>query len=185
MVMPKEGTLDWFFEIVVLQDLRKMIYDSRLHYLSFSPMATVVELLGAIYYDLEDFHVSGKSGKRFNMALQTIPSLNRYAQYVDSAHDLYINLRCGMVHVGLPGNGVVFTQRSDPNDGQRHLNEDHYRGALRLILVCEDLYEDIVKAVTYVRNDQNKPRNLTVPFMNPHLSPDSAPVSTSTHNASG
>ena len=183
MTDPQEGTLDWFFDTVVLRDLRKMIYDSELHYLSFSPMATTVELLGAIYNDPDDFHASGKSKDRFNKALQTIPSLNPYAQYVKSAHDLYTNLRCGMVHVGLPGNGVVFTQHSDPNDGQRHLEKDYYNGTLRLILVCEDLYEDIVEAITYVRNDQRKPRNLTEPFMNPRLSPGS--VSTSTHNASG
>ena len=185
MTDPQEGTLDWFFDTVVIHDLGKMINEANLHYLSFSPMATTVELLGAIYNDFDDFHVNGKSKARFNKALQTIPSLNPYAQYVKSAHDLYTNFRCGMVHVGLPGDGVVFTQRSDLNDGRRHLSKDRYNGTLRLILVCENLYEDIVNAITHVRNDQNKPRNLTTPFMNPHLLPDSAPVSTSTPNASG
>lgn len=183
MTDPQEGTLDCFFETVVIRDLGKMINQAELHYLSFGIMGPVIELLGSVY-DYKTFHTTDRIWrKRFNRALKKIPSLQRYKQYIKSSHDLYSNMRSGMVHVGLPGKHVVFTQRSDPNDGQRHLEKDYYNGALRLILVCEDLYEDIVEAITYVRNDQSKPRNLTEPFMNPRLSPDS--VSTSTHNASG
>ena len=185
MTDPQEGTLDCFFETVVIRDLGKMINQAELHYLSFGIMGPVIELLGSVY-DYKTFHTTDRIWrKRFNRALKKIPSLQRYKQYIKSSHDLYSNMRSGMVHVGLPGKHVVFTQRSDPNEGGRHLDKDSYSGEQRLILVCEDLYEDIVKAVEYVRSDSSTKKGLNTLFMNPRLVPDSGLVPTSTPAASG
>ena len=184
--MVTEGTLDWFFEIVAIRDLKKMINDAELYYLSFWIMGPVIELLGSVY-DAKPFHTKERiSRKRFNTALTRIPSLRRYQQHnIQKQHDLYTHMRSGMAHVGAPQTGVVFTQRSDPNEGGRHLDKDSYSGEQRLILVCEDLYEDIVKAVEYVRSDSSTKKGLNTLFMNPRLVPDSGLVPTSTPAASG
>lgn len=172
MADPKEGTLDWFLETVVIRDLGQMI-TSGLRYLSFAVMGSAIELLGAIY-DSADFHKTGLSEKRFNAAIKTIQSLKGYRPYMKPTHyDLYTNMRCGMAHVGKPGNGVVFTERADPQSGHLHLQTLKFSGNPRLILVCEELYEDIVKAVADVRGDAgNLKKQLTQDFMNPHLSAD-------------
>lgn len=183
-----EGTLDWFFEVVLIRDLGKMINQMELHYLSFGIMGPAIELLGSVY-DSEPFETNENIWReRFNEALTRIPSLQRYQRNrVGEQHDLYTNMRNGMVHIGLPNKGVVFSQRSNRDEGRRHLEKDSYNGEQRLILVCEDLYEDIVKAVAHVRGDSSKMKDLNVTFMNPRLSSDSAPtpVSTLTPGASG
>ena len=186
MTDPQEGTLDWFLNQVVKNGLNTMI-QSQLHYLSFAVMGSVIELLGAVY-DFENFHQNGVSQKRFNQALQNIPSLTRYAPYTGKQvpHDLWTNMRCGMAHVGKPGPGVVFTQRNDAACGNSHLRTAVFNGKTRLILVCEDLYDDIIEAIEYVcTQDANLKTRLNQSFMDPNLQPDLAFLSTTTPHASG
>lgn len=186
MTDPKEGTLHWFLEVVVIRDLRQMI-TSGLRYLSFAVMGSVIELLGAAY-DSDDFHEIGVSRKRFDAALQNIPSLTPYAHYrgTNTPHDLYNNMRCGMAHVGKPGKGVVFAERADPTCGRLHLQTREFSGNPRLILVCENLYDDIVKAIGYVGTDGASLKNrLSQRFMDPNLQPDAGQVSTAASHTSG
>lgn len=188
MTEPQVGTLDWFLTQAVTEGLNKMI-QSQLHYLSFAVMGPVIELLGAVY-DSYDFHKPGVSRNRFHAALQNIPSLKRYACYEGegTAYDLYENMRCGMAHVGKPGPSVVFTQRNDAACGKDHLKTAVFKGKTRLILVCEDLYDDIVQAIYLVStNDDISLKNrLNQRFVDPNLQPDPpAQVSTLTPHASG
>ncbi|MHB1529327.1 MAG: hypothetical protein ACYDDA_06260 [Acidiferrobacteraceae bacterium] len=165
------ATLSGFLEVVG-KDLRRMINDCGLHYLSFSIMGGVIELLGAALDD-KPFSEEGISRQRFNSALQQLPSLHRYQQhYIGVDHDLYVHMRCGMAHVVLTGKGVVFTQRGDPTDGTRHLKTDSYRGVKRLILVCEDLYNDIIQAIQEIHSKSERVARLGQRFMDPSLSPD-------------
>lgn len=164
-------TLSWFFDEVVGKDLRHMINDCGLHYLSFSIMGGVIELLGAALDDKLFFH-TGISEQRFNRALQQLSGLQRYQCYIGGDHDLYEHLRCGMAHVVLTGKGVVVTQRSESKDGTRHLETDSYGGTRRLILVCEDLYEDIIKAIQEIRGNHTRTARLGQHFMDPTLSAD-------------
>ncbi|WP_147267129.1 hypothetical protein [Acidiferrobacter thiooxydans] len=181
-----EGTLDWFFETVAIRDLGKMIDQAELHYLSFGIMGPIIELLGSVYDTKSFLTTENVWNGRFNAALARIPSLRRYQRNrVGKQHDLYKHMRHGMAHVGAPETGVVFTQRSDPYDGHRHLNKDSYNGTRRLILVCEDLHADIVDAIPYVRGDRSRKKDLDMAFMNPRLLPDSAPVPTLTCSVSG
>lgn len=183
MTEQQQNTLDGFFAQAVPSSLKTMI-QSGLHYFSFAIMGSVIELLGAVY-DSDDFHKVGVSKSRFNTTLERIPNLKRYERYKDTTHDLYANMRCGMAHVGKPGPGVVFTQRTDATCGRRHLENDAFNGTSRLILVCEDLYDDIIKAIDYVRTDTTTTSRLNERFMDPALQPDPPRVSAENPSASG
>ncbi|MHB1544014.1 MAG: hypothetical protein ACYCS1_07695 [Gammaproteobacteria bacterium] len=134
-------------------------------------MASTIELLGATL-DKKPFDEPRLSKERFNAALNGLNAFGRYRDFINTAHDLYQNVRCGMAHVVLVGRGVALTQKDDPNDGMLHLQKISFKRVDRLILVCEDLYADIVNAVKEVKSDARYSERLNNPFLNPALVAD-------------
>src|SRR4030042_736709 len=61
--------------------------------------------------------------------------------------DLYENLRCGILHVILPGSRLELIRRSEKTIlDANHLEVKEIRGMNRLVLVSEDLFDDYEKA---------------------------------------
>ncbi|MDA8119038.1 MAG: hypothetical protein M0Z85_03100 [Gammaproteobacteria bacterium] len=168
----RSKTLDGFLDTVVLNDLDRMIHKCELHYLGFSIMGSVIELLGAVL-DKKDFHKEGVSSARFKAAIRKLEAFKAYRGFIGGKpdlHDLYAHMRSGMAHVVLCGKGVAFTQRTDKVDGVSHLQVKSFSdGTTRLILVSEDLYEDIRKAVVEIRSKKSCKSRLKQEFMNPSL----------------
>jgi hypothetical protein len=148
------GTLGWFIDQVLLDDLRRMIWCCRLHYLAFGIMASGIEFLGACM-DSHPMSEEGHSKARFNAAVLELFD-KPYYRYVDSkdpaydpAYDLYTNLRCGMAHIVSPQGKVGFTHREESERlGTSHLQLS--QGSLAL--VSEDFYEDFARAAANLRD---------------------------------
>ncbi len=60
--------------------------------------------------------------------------------------DLYGNLRCGLLHIFVPGPDLEVIQESEINDYGKHLDIKHIRGRDRLILVSQSLMTDFENA---------------------------------------
>lgn len=130
-------SVEEFVRRVLLRDLRRMIYEAKLHYLGFGSIAVGIEFLGACVDD-HPFHASSHSAERFKRGIDDFMSKSdsRYKKYQDS---LYKHLRCGIAHVMRPGGKVLFTSRDESVQDQTHhfqiIND-------QLLLVCEDFYDD-------------------------------------------
>ena len=114
----------------------------RHHYLSFGLMAQGIELLGACLDD-GDFEQPGRSSARFALAIRELfVSQNPlYGRYNNPREDpsLYAGLRCAQTHTMRPGKRVAYTHRTESvTERTTHLKQK----GQKLILVCEDLYDD-------------------------------------------
>ncbi len=152
-----------------------MIATPGLQYLSFGVMASMIEFLGACF-DEEDFFKVGCSACRFRKAINELDAFSAYRKYNKNdkyKYDLYTNLRCGMAHIGRPGKGVAFTDRTDLKDSNKHLKICKMNDSTeRLILVCEDLFHDLSKAATELLDKMKKCQHMKKyddNFMNPNL----------------
>jgi hypothetical protein len=128
-------------ERVLLRDLRRMVYEAKLHYLGFGSIAVGIEFLGACVDD-HPFEASGCSAERFKRGIDDfmIKSDSRYEEYHDR---LYKHLRCGIAHVMRPSGKVLFTSRDESLQDQTH----HFQLISdQLLLVCEDFYDDFASA---------------------------------------
>ena len=171
-------TLEEFINTNIKSNLGVMVATPELKYLSFIVMSSSIEFLGAcIDQNNPDFHpprfVPGLSSSRFNNAINAIPAFGKYRRFVgrSSTIDLYSELRCGLSHSALPKPNIELTELRDPVAGSMHLQVQHLktRPNPRLILVCEDLYNDISLAATEVIAELKNPgkyhHNATDPFM--------------------
>lgn len=171
-------TTEWYIKNVLAKDLGKMVFTPGLQYLSFGVMGSMIEFLGA-FFDNEDFHTQGLSQKRFSKAIQSLIAFKKYREFDDpkNPHDLYSNMRCGMAHIGKPNVGVVFTERANPEEWDKHLqicNVNDPNHPQRLILVCEDLYFDITNGANellYRMNakDSSIKKHSFDSYLNPNL----------------
>ncbi len=132
----------------VLIDEFKQIREDGHPYISFSLISQGIEFLGACL-DSEPFSGKGLSAPRFRRAIYDLfpPSYHQFNQGTGRPFDLYENLRCGLLHVILPGSRLELIRRSEA----AVLNADHLeikeiRGMYRLVLVSEDLFDDYEKA---------------------------------------
>lgn len=158
-------TLEDFIKDTVIDEIGIMVYTPRLKYLSFFVMSSAIEFLGACL-DKEDFHKKGISGTRFKKAINELNSFGRYRSFIGSGSgvDLYAELRCGLLHAGLPQSHIELTEHADRVCGRMHLQRVTLGGRItnpRLILVCEDLYCDICGATKEViaKMKANKGKN--------------------------
>jgi len=141
-------TLEEFIQDTIIDALGIMVNTPKLKYLSFGVMSSAIEFLGACL-DTEGFHVSDRSRMRFEMAMKSLSTFCQYRKYIGSGKriDLYKELRSGMIHALLPQSRVELTQRAELNGGGKHLQEhilkNRNNNPKRLLLVCEDLYDDI------------------------------------------
>jgi hypothetical protein len=130
-----------FVERVLLRDLRRMVYEVKLHYLGFGSIAFGIEFLGACVDD-HPFEARRRSAERFKREIDDFMtrSDSRYKEYHDP---LYQQLRCGIAHVMRPIGKVLFTSRDESTQDQTHhfqiIND-------QVLLVCEDFYDDFAIA---------------------------------------
>jgi hypothetical protein len=122
-----------------MDELGVMIDDHP--YISFIMMGIGIEFLGkCINSGLRDWS-SGASGKVFGNAVKSIPSLQRYQQYLTS-HDLYGSFRCGLAHAVSPKYKITLSSKQE----RAHLVDD----GGRLNLKVEDFYADFKLACEHV-----------------------------------
>lgn len=153
-------TLENFIKNTVIDELGIMVNTPRLKYLSFIVLSSAIEFLGACIDNVnKDFHmphyVQGLSPSRFKKAIDELPALSKYRNFVGPSRpiDLYKELRCGLSHAALPQSKIELTERNEPVCGGMHMQIqvlENRTTPSRLILVCEDLYDDINQAATEV-----------------------------------
>jgi hypothetical protein len=168
------ATIENFINTVIHEDIDRMIQTPGLQYLSFGVMASMIEFLGACF-DGADFFKTGCSDSRFRRAINELDAFSEYRPYNVKCdpHDLYTNLRCGMAHIGRPGKEIAFTERKDPKDCDKHLKICRLDDSTeRLILVCEDLFDDLSRAAKELLDKMKQSqtqKNHDAEFMNPIL----------------
>ncbi len=146
--MSNGHTVEQFIQIVLLKNLRTLVYDCKLLYLAYGQIAVGIEFLGACH-DQHPFDQLGQSGNRFRLGItEYLAKIDaRYDQYndKDSPYDLYRHLRCGMAHVFRPQGKVGMIGAGNAAESKvQHLeiNQKHDK----LILVAERFDDDFDKA---------------------------------------
>ena len=145
------GSLGWFIDTVLLDQMQEMIVQKGFHYLGFGIVANGIEFLGACL-DRYPFDEKGKSERRFKSAVTKLFD-ERYRPFVECTgnHNLYANLRCGMLHIMRPQGDVVFTHLQESKvEGTKHL--EFAPGTTKLVLVSEVLYTDFAAAATTLKS---------------------------------
>jgi hypothetical protein len=147
-----------FIKSVLIDELGGMVDGHP--YISFIMMGIGIEFLGkCIKSELSDWN-SGGSGEVFKNAVRTIPSLQRYQQYL-TTHDLYGSFRCGLAHAVSPKYKITLSSKQE----RAHLVDS----GGRLNLKVEDLYTDFrlacehVIGMSFPRGDKMEKDFLEVP----------------------
>ncbi|NOZ47186.1 MAG: hypothetical protein GXO79_10460 [Chlorobi bacterium] len=136
-----------FINVVLISEIKKIQQEHGHHYLSFGLISQGIEFLGACI-DNHEFHAGGKSRTRFNKAIKELFP-NDYHQYVKRRtvpFDLYSNLRCGLLHIVVPGSDIELIQESEISDFGNHLEKKEIRNRIRLVLVSQQLMSDFEDA---------------------------------------
>jgi len=129
-----------FIKSVLIDELGTLI--EKHPYISFIMMGIGIEFLGkCIEGSLNDWNLSGRSGLDFKDAINTIPSLQKYAPYL-TTHDLYGSFRCGLAHAVSPKYKITLSSK----DEMGHLIEE----SGRINLKVEDFYSDFKLACEHV-----------------------------------
>jgi hypothetical protein len=132
-----------FIQKILIEDIGNIQQTHKYHFISFALIALGIEYLGACL-DPYDFNEEGLSEKRFRQAIKTL--FKEEYQKFNCKHkkfDLYENLRCGMLHIIVPGSGIVLSQSAE---GLKHLKEGIVGDRRVLVLVAEDFYSDFKAA---------------------------------------
>jgi hypothetical protein len=137
-----------FIQKVLIDEFREIGQDKGHPYISFSLICQGIEFLGACL-DSEPFSAKGLSAPRFRRAIYDLfpTSYRKFNQGTGKPFDLYENLRCGLIHVVLPGSRLELIRRIEKAKfSANHLEVKEIRGIDRLVLVLEDLFEDYERA---------------------------------------
>lgn len=132
-----------FVQNILIEDIGNIQQTHKYHFISFALIALGIEYLGACL-DPYDFNEEGLSEKRFRQSIKILFK-EEYHKF-NGKHkkfDLYKNLRCGMLHIIVPGSDLVLSQREE---GLRHLKIGNIKDRRVLVLVAEDFYEDFKSA---------------------------------------
>jgi hypothetical protein len=144
-------TVKDFIKNVLIGEIKSIQQTHGHHYLSFGLISQGIEFLGACI-DNNDFHVDRKGRERFNNAIITLfPT--QYHQYIKrkgEQFDLYENLRCGLLHIVVPGSDLELIQESEIPSYGEHLEIKTLRNRDRLILVSQKLMTDFENACNNV-----------------------------------
>ncbi len=137
-----------FIQKVLIDEFKTIQQGEGHHYISFSLISQGIEFLGACL-DSEPFTAKGLSAPRFRRAIHDLfpLSYHQFNQGTGKPFDLYENLRCGLLHVILPGSRIELIRKSETAiHTVNHLEVKEIRGINRLVLISEDLFEDYEKA---------------------------------------
>lgn len=148
-------TVKEFIEGVFLGELEQMTMGSdglASHpYLGFSMIASFIEILGACLDD-EDWSKQGMSESRFRTAVRELFPIkyHKYNQKL-AQFDLYVGLRCSLVHALQPGVLIGLSERRHEikaNTSNVHLTIQNDE----LLLIYEDFLNDFKEACKKVLN---------------------------------
>ncbi len=137
-----------FIQKVLIDEFKEIQQDEGHPYISFSLICQGIEFLGACL-DSEPFSAKGLSAPRFRRAIYDLfpTSYRKFNQGTGKPFDLYENLRCGLIHVILPGSRLELIRRTEKAKfSANHLEVKEIQGIDRLVLVSEDLFEDYERA---------------------------------------
>jgi hypothetical protein len=137
-----------FIQKVLINEFKEIQQDEGHPYISFSLICQGIEFLGACL-DSEPFSAKGLSAPRFRRAIYDLfpRSYHKFNQGSGKPFDLYENLRCGIIHVILPGSQLELIRRTEKAKfSANHLEVKEIRGIDKLVLVSEDLFEDYERA---------------------------------------
>lgn len=109
----------------LLEDTKSVV-DSK-PYLAFMILSVVIEQLGLCKNGLT--LVNGTHADTYNMALKSSASLEKY---MNALPNMYKELRCGMLHVGMPQEGLKLCRNQNDLDNN--------------VIGCHDLYDDVQSA---------------------------------------
>lgn len=143
-------TLKGFIKKVLKEEIKKIQQEEKHYFLSFGLISQGIEFLGACL-DKNDFHKRDESGTRFRLAIKELFPI-QYHQFNNkqNCHDLFSNLRCGLLHVLVPKNSIELIQEAEKEEFAGHLEIKLVRGTDRLILVAQDLFLDFENACNKV-----------------------------------
>lgn len=141
-----------FIENVLIREVKAIQQEHGHHYISFGLISQGIEFLGACL-DNHPFNAEKRSSKRFNRCIRELfPA--EYHRFVNKSSkkpfDLYGNLRCGLLHVFIPGPDLEIIQEAEVNDYGKHLEVKNFNGKERLILVSQRLMTDFENACNQV-----------------------------------
>lgn len=117
-------------------------------YIAFAIMAIGIEFLGkCLDKETQNWNISGKSKIHFELAVNSLKSLEIYRKYIKS-HDLWDSLRNGFAHSFVPKYKLSLSSKDEA---------PHFylkNGGLTVNLRCEDFYKDFRNACDEVINTQ-------------------------------
>ena len=137
-----------FIQKVLIDEFKEIQQNEGHPTISFSLVCQGIEFLGACL-DSEPFSAKGLSAPRFRRAIYDLfpTSYRKFNQGTGKPFDLYENLRCGLIHVILPGSRLELIRRTEKEKfSVNHLEVKEIRSIDRLVLVSEDLFEDYERA---------------------------------------
>jgi len=137
-----------FIQKVLIDEFKEIQQDGGHLPISFSLVCQGIEFLGACL-DSEPFSAKGLSAPRFRKAIYDLfpTSYHKFNQGTGKPFDLYESLRCGLMHVILPGSRLELIRRTEKvKFSANHLEIKEIRGIDKLVLVSEDLFEDYERA---------------------------------------
>ncbi len=147
-----------FIQDVLIDRFKEIQQTEKNHYISFSLICQGIEFLGACL-DSDPFASKGLGAPRFRRALHDLfpAAYHRFNQGSGKPFDLYEGLRPSLMHPILPGSPLELIRRSETEGFHAtHLEVKEVRGARRLVLVLEDLFDDYEKACREVISRINK-----------------------------
>ena len=137
-----------FIQEVLIDAFKEIQQDEGHHYISFSLICQGIEFLGACL-DSEPFSAKGLSAPRFRRGIYDLfpTSYRQFNQGSGKPFDLYEDLRCGLLHLILPGSQLELIRRTEKAKfNAHHLEIKKIRRINRLVLVLEDLFDDYERA---------------------------------------
>lgn len=150
-----------FINNVMINEIKTIQQIEGHHYISFGLIAQGIEFLGACL-DNNPFNTNQRvSAERFNNCIKTLfpPKYHPFVKQKSTEQfDLYGNLRCGILHIFIPGPDLEVIQESEITDYGEHLDIKNIRSRDRLILVSKNLMADFETACREVirRIDTNE-----------------------------
>ena len=153
--MSKEVKLSKFIEGTIKNSVKEMC--GKNPYIGFGLISVGIEFLGACM-DGNSLHSKEKelSQTRFNNAIKELFPEPYHAYISETSqtrlHDLYSNLRCGMMHVFIPAKEIEIIQKAEIPDFSDHLTTNKIRGNKRLVLVLEELLGHYLEACDKILN---------------------------------
>lgn len=128
-----------FIQKELVDGIGKIINTSP--FLACMAMAAGIEFLGKCLDPVGLWDEDGKSTDDFKTAINKLfPS---YSQTIDSGK-LYHELRCGLLHLCVPKNGLALS------DNGKNLREETIGNKTRIVINCKQLYEDFKNACNEV-----------------------------------